>query len=90
MPILLHFFKDADEIREGSLTYLPDFLETLQASQRSNYVEHFAYHWHQADEEIWRKRKQKAQQIGDFARLVTSSEAMHKHFAPIFFELCND
>ena len=29
MPILLHFFKDADEIREGSLTYLPEFLETL-------------------------------------------------------------
>jgi len=90
MSVLLGCLKDSDNVREGALKFLPNFLQALQPSQRANYVEHFAFHWHSTEEEMWRKRQDKAKQLSDFARLVHSTSACHKHFAPIFFELCRD
>ena len=56
LPIFLHFVKDVDEVREGILVSLPEFIESLPADGRDAYVEHFAALW-APNEQNWRTRE---------------------------------
>lgn len=47
--------KDVDEVREGVMVSLPDFVASLELAQRDSYVEKFASAW-VSSEESWRKR----------------------------------
>ena len=55
MPVLFHFIKDVNEVREGVMTSLPDLVASLNPSQRESYIEKFSKAW-VAGEEDWRKR----------------------------------
>ena len=55
VPVLLYFMKDVDEVREGVMVSLPDFVASLELAQRDSYVEKFASAW-VSSEESWRKR----------------------------------
>ena len=56
LPVLFHFFKDVDEVREGVMITLPDFIAQLNKDQRESYVDKFARAWN-TDETEWRKRE---------------------------------
>lgn len=56
LPFFLHFVKDIDEVREGILFSLPQFIESLPFDSRDAYVEHFAALW-APNEQDWRKRE---------------------------------
>ena len=60
LPVLFHFMKDVEEVREGVMVSLPDFIAQLNVDQRESYVEKFARAWN-ADETEWRKREMQAQ-----------------------------
>ena len=71
ISVLLHFLKDISEVKEGVLVSLPDFMACLSLEQRESYFDKLAQAW-ASNEESWRKREQKAQQIGRIAGLMTA------------------
>lgn len=42
IPILYHFLKDINEVREGVLVNLPKFIKVLTPEQRESYVDKLA------------------------------------------------
>ena len=59
LPLLFHFMKDVDEVREGVMVSLPDMLAQLEDDQREAYVDKIAGAW-DSSEEDWRKREMQA------------------------------
>ena len=55
VPVLFYFMKDVDEVREGVMVSLPEFVESLELIQRESYVEKVATSW-VSGEESWRMR----------------------------------
>ena len=55
-PILFHFLQDKDEVREGVMASLPEFIECLSPEQRLCYIDQFAQAW-ASNEELWRNRQ---------------------------------
>lgn len=88
VSFLFHFMKDVNEVKEGVLDSLPDFIETLSPEQRETYIDQLAGAWKE-NQEHWRNRSQTAEQIGKMANLL-SAEIFSKYFETLFFELCED
>jgi len=42
ISILFHFLQDKEEVREGVLQTLPEFIECLNLGQRLSYIDQFA------------------------------------------------
>ena len=59
ISILFHFLQDKEEVREGVLASLPEFIGCLNVNQRLSYIDHFSQAWAK-HEEAWRKRQQRA------------------------------
>jgi serine/threonine-protein phosphatase 4 regulatory subunit 1 len=59
ISILFHFLQDIEEVREGVMESLPEFISCLDFQQRLCYIDQFSQAWAQNDES-WRKRDQKA------------------------------
>ena len=59
MPVLYHFLKDVNEVKEGVSQNLPKLLMVMSESQREAYVEKIAQT--QIDKQDWRRRAQLAQ-----------------------------
>ena len=55
MPVLFYFMKDVDEVREGVMVSLPEFVASLNEIQRESYVDKISGAW-VSGEENWRKR----------------------------------
>lgn len=55
LPVLFHFMKDVDLVRDGVMLSLPDFIEQMAPETRESYVDKFATAW-VTGEENWRKR----------------------------------
>ena len=72
LPLLFHFMKDVDDVREGVMVSLPELVAQLEADQREAYVDKIAGAW-DTSEEDWRKREMQAQQIGKLASLIEPS-----------------
>ena len=56
LPLLFHFMKDLDEVREGVMVSLPEIIAQLEPDQREAYVNKIAGAW-DSSEENWRKRE---------------------------------
>jgi hypothetical protein len=54
LPVLYHFFKDINEVREGVVTTLPKFVKVLTIQQRESYVDKLVQT--QIETQDWRKR----------------------------------
>ena len=86
LPVLQLFMRDVSEVREGITESLPKFIKMLSREQREHYAEKIA----SAQGEVhadWRKRIVLAHQIRKFSK-VFSAETVHKHYLPLYFQLC--
>ena len=45
LPVLFYFMKDQDDVRDGVMTSLPEFVAQLNPEQRESHVEKFATAW---------------------------------------------
>ena len=88
LPVLFHFMKDVNEVRDGVMLSLPELVAQLEVGQREAYVDKIAGAW-VTNEEDWRKRKMQALQIGKLASLIEPS-VFEKHFIDQFFQMCED
>jgi len=88
VPVLFYFMKDVEEVREGVMASLPEFVASLELIQRESYVEKFATAW-VSGEESWRKRAMQVEQMGRLASLF-SPEVFAQHYCKEYFQFCED
>lgn len=68
LPVLFYFIKDVEEVREGVMISLPQFVDSLSELQRESYVEKISEAW-VSGEDNWRKRALQVEQMGQLACL---------------------
>jgi hypothetical protein len=67
---------------------LPEFIACLSPSQRLSYIDQFSQAWASHDE-AWRRRQQKALQIGRMASLFPP-ETFNHHYLNLFLTSIDD
>eukprot|EP00354_Favella_ehrenbergii_P004683 CAMPEP_0170460652 /NCGR_PEP_ID=MMETSP0123-20130129/6909_1 /TAXON_ID=182087 /ORGANISM="Favella ehrenbergii, Strain Fehren 1" /LENGTH=158 /DNA_ID=CAMNT_0010725589 /DNA_START=1888 /DNA_END=2364 /DNA_ORIENTATION=+ len=86
VPVLFYFMKDSDEVKEGVMVSLPDFVANLDLIQRESYVDKLAEAW-VSGEENWRKRAMQVEQMGRLASLF-SPQVFAEKYLKQYFEMC--
>ena len=92
LPVIFHFLQDIVDVAEGALENLPQILQVLKNEQRDEYIELFIDAQNKVEKNNqaqWRQRAQLANQIKDFADLI-SAEKLHQFYVPKFFDFCLD
>ena len=88
LPVLFYFIKDVEEVREGVMISLPQFVESLSELQRESYVEKISEAW-VSGEDNWRKRALQVEQMGQLACLFPA-DVFAQHYLRQYFEMCED
>lgn len=87
IPVMNHFLKDINEVREGVLFNMPKFFKVLTPEKRELYIDILAQS--KIDSQDWRKREVLASQLKKYAKLF-KPETVYKHYVPLFYNLCQD
>ncbi len=89
IPIFNGFLKDLDEVRQGLLKHLADFMELLEPEHRREYLPKLAEFLKMDNERNWRFRQELAEQLERLIPLYSPSE-VEERISPIAMVLVHD
>ncbi len=89
IPIFNGFLKDLDEVRQGLLKHLADFMELLEPDRRREYLPKLTEFLKMDNERNWRFRQELAEQLELLIPLFSPSE-VEEHISPIAMVLVHD
>ncbi len=89
IPIFNGFLKDLDEVRQGLLKHLADFLGLLRVSDRRNYLPKLSEFLKMDNDRNWRFRQELADQLELLIPLYSPSE-IEEFVSPIAMVLVHD
>lgn len=89
IPIFNGFLKDLDEVRQGLLKHLADFMELLEPEHRRDYLPKLTEFLKMDNERNWRFRQELAEQLERLIPLFSPAE-VEEHISPIAMVLVHD
>ncbi len=89
IPIFNGFLKDLDEVRQGLLKHLADFMELLEPESRQEYLPKLGEFLKMDNDRNWRFRQELAEQLERLIPLF-SAEEVKEHVSPIATNLVRD
>ena len=88
VEVLFFFLDDVNEVKEGVLKSLPEFLAQIETSRRGIYIEKLVRLWSEPEDD-WRKREQRVIQLGQLSKLLTP-EIFEDFFFSLYFKVLED
>lgn len=89
IPIFNGFLKDLDEVRQGLLKHLADFMRLLSEEHSREYLPKLSEFLKMDNERNWRFRQELAEQLEKLIPLYTPAE-VEEHISPIAMVLVHD
>ncbi len=89
IPIFNGFLKDLDEVRQGLLKHLADFIRLLGEDHRREYLPKLSEFLKMDNERNWRFRQELAEQLERLIPLY-SADDVEEHISPIAMVLVHD